>query len=113
MKRRAFLNEFLGALALGAVEPGAAIDVYLGTWCSDSERELARFWRALDLNLGIVPFDVRYIAVDRSEEFYAVVVRQALRATLVTGVDGEGIQTYLRLADELAVEVAVRLGGVG
>jgi len=28
--------------------------------------------------------------VDRSEEFYAVVVRQGLRATLVTGVDSAG-----------------------
>ena len=56
------------AQALAAVEPGAEVDVYLGTWCSDSRRELARFWRALDENLGIVPFDVEYIAVDRSDK---------------------------------------------
>lgn len=30
------------------------------------------------------------VSVDRSEEFYATVVRQGLRATLVTGVDQEG-----------------------
>ncbi len=54
--------------ALGTVEPGAEVDVYLGTWCSDSERELARFWRALDQNFGVVPFEVRYIAVDRSDQ---------------------------------------------
>ena len=30
------------------------------------------------------------VAVDRSEEFYATVVRQGLRATLVTGVDDHG-----------------------
>jgi hypothetical protein len=56
------------ARALGSVEPGAEIDVYLGTWCSDSQRELARFWRALDENLGIVPFEVSYVAVDRSDK---------------------------------------------
>lgn len=53
--------------ALALVEPGAEIEVYLGTWCSDSQRELARFWRALDENFGVVPFDVEYVAVDRSE----------------------------------------------
>ncbi len=56
------------AQALAAVEPGAEIAVYLGTWCSDSERELARFWRALDENFGAVPFEVEYIAVDRSDQ---------------------------------------------
>ncbi len=56
------------AQGLATVEPGAEVDVYLGTWCSDSERELARFWRALDQNFGFVPFEVRYIAVDRSDQ---------------------------------------------
>ncbi len=54
--------------ALAVVDPGAEVDVYLGTWCSDSERELARFWRALDENFGVVPFEVEYIAVDRSDK---------------------------------------------
>ncbi len=56
------------AQALAAVEPGATIDVYLGTWCSDSQRELARFWRALDENFGDLPFEVAYVAVDRSDQ---------------------------------------------
>ena len=56
------------ALALAEVEPGAAVTVYLGTWCSDSRRELARFWRALDETAGLVSFDVRYVAVDRREK---------------------------------------------
>lgn len=56
------------ALALMAVPSGAQVEVYLGTWCSDSERELARFFRALDESGSMVPFEIRYIAVDRKEK---------------------------------------------
>ncbi len=55
------------AMALVDVEPGASVTVYLGTWCSDSRRELARFWRALDETAGLVSFGVRYVAVDRRD----------------------------------------------
>ncbi len=55
------------ATALASVEPGATVTVYLGTWCSDSAREVPRFWRALDQVGGMVPFDVELIAVDRAE----------------------------------------------
>ncbi len=54
------------AQELAAVEPGAAVTVYLGTWCSDSRRELSRFWRAVDEAGGEVPFTVEYVAVDRA-----------------------------------------------
>lgn len=56
------------AAALAAVEPGAELTVFLGTWCSDSRRELPRFWKALDQVGGLVPFDVEYVAVDREKE---------------------------------------------
>ena len=57
--------------ALAAVEPGAELTVYLGTWCSDSKRELARLWRALD-DAGVfaeedLPFAVEYVALDRDK----------------------------------------------
>lgn len=57
--------------ALAAVEPGAALTVYLGTWCSDSRRELARLWRALD-DAGVfseddLPFTLEYLALDRDK----------------------------------------------
>lgn len=55
------------AQALAEVAPGAGLLIYFGTWCSDSRRELARFWRALD-EVGWVPFEVEYIAVDRYEK---------------------------------------------
>lgn len=58
--------------ALAAVEPGAEVTVYLGTWCSDSKRELARLWRAFD-DAGVfaeddLPFAVEYVAVDRDKQ---------------------------------------------
>lgn len=55
------------ATALASVEPGATVTVYLGTWCSDSAREVSRFWRALDQVGGMVPFEVELVAVDRAE----------------------------------------------
>lgn len=65
------------ARALLEVPPGADVTVYLGTWCSDSKRELSRLWRAFD-EAGIdpsgsgmgeePPFDLRYVAVDRDKE---------------------------------------------
>lgn len=57
--------------ALAGVEPGAAVTVYLGTWCSDSQRELARLWRGFDdAGVGVMvepSFDLTYVAVDRDK----------------------------------------------
>ncbi len=60
--------EAAAAAALAAVEPGAEVVVYLGSWCSDSRREVPRFWKALDAAGAAVPFTVRYVAVDRQKK---------------------------------------------
>src|SRR5688572_14399555 len=52
---------------LAAVEPGADVTVILGTWCSDSRREVPRLWKALDLAGPAVPFAIHYIGVDRKK----------------------------------------------
>lgn len=49
-----------------AVPPGASIDVFLGTWCGDSRREVSRFFRGLEGQESL-PFTVRFIAVDREK----------------------------------------------
>jgi hypothetical protein len=59
------------AQALAAVPEGARVTVYLGTWCSDSRREISRLWRALD-EIGYeagsgLPFELEYIGVDRDK----------------------------------------------
>ena len=51
----------------GVGGPGSNVTVYLGTWCSDSRRELARFWRALDDAGGEAAFELAYIGVDRDK----------------------------------------------
>jgi thiol-disulfide isomerase/thioredoxin len=63
------------ARALAAVEPGAEVTVFLGTWCGDSRREVPRLWKALDAGGGDAPFQIRYIAVDRAKKEPAVLVK--------------------------------------
>lgn len=57
------------ARQLQAVAPGAEIDVFLGTWCGDSRREVSRLFLALEIaeQVGPLPFTVRFIGVDRSK----------------------------------------------
>ncbi|HEV8578536.1 MAG TPA: thioredoxin family protein [Thermoanaerobaculia bacterium] len=56
------------ARSLASVEPGAEVTVFLGTWCGDSRREVPRFWKALAMAGFDVPFEVRYIGVDRGKK---------------------------------------------
>lgn len=46
---------------------GHQVTVFLGTWCSDSRRELPRLWRALDEAGAVQPTEIRYIGVDRDK----------------------------------------------
>lgn len=96
------------AQKLASVPPGARVDVYFGTWCSDSRAELSRLWKALD-QVGPVPFELRWIGVDRQK--HAPEVNDALELrrvpTFVVLRDGHevgriiehaprGIETELR-----------------
>jgi hypothetical protein len=60
--------EAAAAQGLASVEPGAEVTVFLGTWCGDSRREVSRLCRAIDDVGGSVPFQIRYIAVDREKK---------------------------------------------
>ncbi len=60
--------------------------MYLGTWCSDSGRELPRLWRALD-EFGVLdPPEIRYIGVDRDK---------SEPAEWLAGVDLELVPTFV------------------
>lgn len=50
------------------------VEVLLGTWCSDSRRELTRLWRALDESGPEPVFSIRYFGVARGLEQPAQVV---------------------------------------
>lgn len=64
---RAAEPDVAAAARLPDAMPGAAVTVFLGTWCSDSRRELARLWRALD-DAGAELTGLFYIGVDRGKE---------------------------------------------
>ncbi len=53
--------------ALASVPPGAEVTVYMGSWCSDSRREVSRLWRVLDESGGSLPCKITYIGVDRDK----------------------------------------------
>ncbi len=51
---------------LAAVTPGAQVDIYLGSWCGDSRREVARFFNVLDHpSMANPPFTVHLYDLDR------------------------------------------------
>lgn len=93
------------AHALTRVEPGGEVRVFLGTWCSDSRREVPRLWRALDQVGGLVPFEVEYLAVDRSKEE---------PADLVAGQDLRYVPTFVvrRGGEEVGRIVEISPSGV-
>lgn len=74
------------AAAMLAALEGSEVMVFLGTWCSDSGRELPRLWRAFD-ELGVMtPEMIRYIGVNRDK---------TEPAEWVAGVDLEWVPTIL------------------
>jgi hypothetical protein len=77
--------DLAAAQGLAAVAPGAEVTVLLGTWCSDSRREISRLWKALD-GIGAaagggpgsgLPFTLSYIGVDEAKKQPAVAVAAA------------------------------------
>ena len=56
------------AARLRAAPKETKILLVLGTWCSDSRREVTRFWQAEDLQGGqeAMPFEVEMVSLDRS-----------------------------------------------
>lgn len=82
------------SFALAAVPPGATVEVYLGSWCGDSKRELARFWKALDLAGRPMPFHLELIGVGRDKQH---------PAELLAGVDLRYVPTFVVKRDGVEV----------
>lgn len=81
------------ARQLASVPPGAEIDVFLGTWCGDSRREVTRLFRALELVPEPWPFTIRFIGVDRAKTAPGLTEGVELRfvPTIVVRRDGAEI----------------------
>lgn len=57
------------AQALARVPPGAHVLAIVGTWCSDSRREVPRLYRALDMTGSqALPFTLEIVGVDRDKK---------------------------------------------
>ncbi|UJR86358.1 Hypothetical protein I5071_84520 [Sandaracinus amylolyticus] len=78
------------ARALASVPPGAEVDVYLGTWCGDSRREITRLFRALELAPEPRPFTLSFVGVDRAKHAPELPADLGLRfvPTIVVRRDG-------------------------
>ncbi len=60
--------DIVAAQRLANPAPEVEVNVFFGSWCSDSRRELARLWRALETTGGEAGFRIRYIGVDRAKQ---------------------------------------------
>jgi hypothetical protein len=63
------LFDHAAAVRLAHVESGAEVDVFLGTWCGDSRREVSRLFRAFERadTEAPRPFALRFVGVDRAK----------------------------------------------
>jgi thiol-disulfide isomerase/thioredoxin len=92
------------AMALAQVTPGAEVIVFLGTWCSDSRREVSRLWRALDdagAAGGDLPFALRYVGVDEQKREPAAAVAEfglKYMPTFVVRRDGKEVGRIVEIS---------------
>ncbi len=102
---------------LREVPPGAAVTVYFGTWCSDSRREVSRLWAVLD-SLGAdetahgLPFDVRYIGVDRDKKQPVGLISTLDLLYVPTFVVRRGPTEIGRIIEEPLISLEVDLAGL-
>jgi len=70
------------------VQPGDRVEVYLGTWCSDSQREVPKFLKLLDLlrDQYQVSLPSRYVALNRAKKE---------PAELIAGKQIEKVSTFI------------------
>jgi cyclophilin family peptidyl-prolyl cis-trans isomerase/HEAT repeat protein len=83
--------EVLEMLA-AAIRPGDRIDVFLGTWCTDSQREMPRYLKILELlsrDYGVT-LPTRYVAVNRG---------RTEPANLLEGRNIEKVSTFIVIRD--------------
>ena len=99
----------------GAGPPDSRVTVYLGTWCSDSRRELARFWRAVDEAGGEVGFEIDYVGIrrdkDRRDPALATVELQRVPTFVVELAGVEAGRVVEESPNGIERDLAALLGG--
>jgi hypothetical protein len=53
--------------ALSLPQPDMKVEIFLGTWCSDSRREVPRFFKAVDQSKFLQNHQIKLWAVDRDK----------------------------------------------
>jgi hypothetical protein len=109
--------------ALAGVAPGAEVTVLLGTWCSDSRREISRLWKAFDA-IGAasaggagsgLPFTLTYVGVDEAKREPAAAVATAglkFVPTLIVRRDGREVGRIVESSPHgVEVDLLALLGG--
>jgi cyclophilin family peptidyl-prolyl cis-trans isomerase len=82
------------------VQPGDRLEVYMGTWCHDSQREVPKLLRILDeLRAFGVELPVTYIAVDRSKHEPAILVAGKSIEKVATFIYYRGDRELGRIAE--------------
>ena len=115
--------DLAAARALAGVAPGAEVTVLLGTWCSDSRREISRLWKAFDA-IGAtsgggagsgLPFTLTYIGVDEAKQQPAAAVAAAglkFVPTLIVRRDGREVGRIVESSPHgVEVDLLALLGG--
>lgn len=85
--------------AIAALPRPAVLEVYFGSWCSDSRREIPRLLAILEA-AGPLPLKVRFYGIDRTKQEPArMVARIGLERvpTFVLRVEGEEIGRIVEL----------------
>lgn len=100
--------------ALTQVEPGSELQVFLGTWCGDSRREVSRFEKITELAGGgePFPFDVTLIGVDGDKaEPAALLEGQEIHfvPTFVVRRDGQEVGRVVESAETTLENDLLRL----
>lgn len=85
------------ASKLAAVAPGAEVILVIGTWCSDSKREVGRLWQALDV-AGPVPFTVALLGVDRDKKAPGLTLEVAYVPLLIVRRGGQEVGRIIESA---------------
>lgn len=97
-----------------SIQEGDRIEVYLGTWCSDSQREIPRFLKILELTTEQfgVTIPVEWVAIDRSKREPAALVSGKaidLVPTFIYYRNGEEIGRIVERSEGLFEDHLLRL----
>jgi hypothetical protein len=87
---------------LRQIDPGARVEVFLGSWCDDSQHEIPRLMKILEGLEGREPFTVRFVGVDRAKHEPAEEVEARQVRFLPTIVVSRGGQEVGRIVQRPA-----------